>query len=114
MNAPHLNLQGAQPLRQGSRITDFTFNDTRVFGCTSKDLLNCSLEQAHALCLVLSTAVDHPYASTDEEIALRAPHISIALDAIGTLLGLAAMAAEDDQAEQRLRPHQPSEARASD
>jgi hypothetical protein len=70
-------------------LNKFKLNDAHVFDTTPIDLHLSALEQANAICIVLGIAV-----GSDEDTAVRAIHIDRALDAISTLIGLAALTSD--------------------
>lgn len=73
-------------------MNGFTLNDTRPFDTTPIDLARSCVDEAQALCLVLSTAVEELANNPREESPLRSIHIGRSIHAIGTLVALSAFA----------------------
>lgn len=75
-------------------LISYKINDVSVFDTSPTDLMRSKAEEAHALCTVLSVSIDEMTDPKTGEVSLRAPHISRAIAAIGTLISLSMFASE--------------------
>lgn len=69
-------------------LIDFKINDMRPFSISPADLAQVSLEQAHALAIMLGSA----FAQTEETSNTNGSIIHSAFDGIAALIALAAFA----------------------
>lgn len=72
----------------------FRMNSTYPFDCTADDLSHTSLEEAHAMTIVLHRAIDEATEEGTDSTSIRPVHISRALEGIGKLIALSAFARE--------------------
>lgn len=72
-------------------LAAFRINDTLAFHDSAEDLARSSLDEAHALALVLGNVLGE---TEDGEMTIRLTHLGRAVDGIRTLIALAAWASE--------------------
>ena len=75
----------------------FQLNRTSPFQCSPTELAESSLEEAHALTLMLGLAFNEASDDPEEALPLRPVHVARALDGIRTLISLAAWAGEAER-----------------